>query len=90
MASSVDLWKKEQDELELEIDNLMYPPCFHLTVCHDAATGPTTIVLRFNGVEKEFHCSVVLPLSKLDQTPIEDQVYQLEGKSLAIVNIFLT
>ena len=68
--ASVDIWEKQQDDLELEIELKMYPPCFHLTVCDNGATDPTTVTLCFNGVEKEFQYDIILPWNMTHSTSV--------------------
>ena len=43
MFEMVNLWAKERDELELEIEYLIYPPSFKVTAISQQNSKPTSI-----------------------------------------------
>ncbi len=47
------MWKKEEDELELEIENLIYPPSFYITVDGQQATATANVKIHFKTSESE-------------------------------------
>ncbi len=55
------MWKMEEDELKLEIENQMYPPSFYITVDGRQATATANVKIHFKTSEqKEFSWSLPL------------------------------
>ncbi len=58
------MWKKEEDELELEIENRMYPPSFYITVDGRQAIATANVKIHFKTSEsEEFSWSLPLHFS---------------------------
>ena len=59
----VNLWAKERDELELEIECLIYPPSFKVTAISQQNSKPTSIKVQFTISEDkkdDFFCPLHL------------------------------
>ena len=50
-ADSVNLWAKTMEELELEIECLMYPPSFHITAICKQGNTPSCVKVHFRTSE---------------------------------------
>ena len=78
----MDLWTKEADDLELEIETLLYPPSFQITV---SAIGQQASAVTVKFTIGEMKCEsfyITLPLSCDLQSPVR-------GKLSAISFIYL-
>ena len=62
-VEKVNLWAKERDELELEIEYLTYPPSFKVTATSQQNSKPTSVNVQFTVSEdKNDDFAITLPL----------------------------
>ena len=79
-ADEVDLWTRETDELELEIERFLYPPSFQVTVSAFGQQG-SFVTVHFTTDRDEWMSSdfrITLPLSDNPQCSKSKIVYSSE------------
>ena len=71
----VDVWAKEKDELELEIENWMYPPSFQVTANRQLATTPSSVTVHFTTSNDKFSISLHLHLPDDLPSPTQSESF---------------
>ena len=64
MSEAVDLWRREPEQLKMEIMSFQYPPLFQIEVLGGGATGASFIKLRFDTKEKTEYLKLPLEWCK--------------------------